>query len=74
MPHQTARNVTGFQVKYGYGDLSSQYSAVLSINISTNVKRGFVNIGKFGNVSINSFLQLILHLWEKGVGCSGVER
>jgi len=56
------------------GIFSSPYSAVLSVNISTNVKRGFVNKKKFGNLYVNSFLQFKLHLWEKGVGCSAVER
>ena len=53
---------------------SFPYSAVLSVNISTNVKQGFVNEGKFANVSINTFLQLKLLLWKKGIGCSAVER
>jgi hypothetical protein len=56
------------------GIFSLPYSAVLSVNISANVKQGFVNKRKFGNVSINSFLELKLHLWEKGTGCSAVER
>lgn len=58
----------------GMGIFSSPYSAVLSINISTNVKQSFVNEGKFADVSINSFLQLKLLLWKKGIGCSAVER
>ena len=53
---------------------SSPYSAVVSGNISINVKRDFVNKRKFGNVSIKSLLQLKLHLWEKSVGCSAVGR
>jgi hypothetical protein len=63
-----------FRESMGMGIFSSSYSAVSSVNISSNVKQGFVNKRKFGNVSINSFLQLKLHLWEKDVGWSAVER
>jgi len=44
-----------FMESMDMGIFSSPYSAVLSINIATNVKRGFDNKRKFGNISINSF-------------------
>lgn len=53
---------------------SSLSSAVLSINILTNVKPRFISRGKLGNVFLNTFLQAELHDRKKRVCILTAER